>query len=317
MGTGMIEMRRWVMRGGGVVVSGLLAALLAGAAAGQDRIVRGADGAEMIVVPAGPFAMGSSAAEVARGVAECRKRAKPEHEARCEGWFRAEGPQHQVTLDTFAIDRNEITTAQFEKFVAATGHRTTAEREGSGWVRREKDGVWGWENVKGATWRAPGGPGTTAGPAHPAVQVSWSDASLYCTWAGGRLPTEAEWEKAARGGDGRRYPWGNDWDAARAAARHVTRGTAAVGSYPAGASPYGVHDMAGNVWEWTADWYAPDYYAQSPPRNPTGPAAGDQRVVRGGSWLNEPFFLALTHRVEGRPEARANNLGFRCARSTG
>jgi serine/threonine-protein kinase len=308
------------MCGRKVVVGALLGAfgvVLAGVAAGQERVVRGTDGAEMVVVAAGPFAMGSSPEDVARGIAECRKRAKPDHESKCEAWFRAEGPQRQVALDAYAIDRHEVTNALFAKFADATGFRTTAEQDGSGWVRRQKDGVWGWENVKGATWRAPGGPGTSAVPAHPVVQVSWADASAYCTWAGGRLPTEAEWEKAARGPDRRRYPWGDQWDTTRATARHALKGTAAVGSHPAGASPYGVHDMAGNVWEWTADWYAPDYYAQSAPQNPKGPAAGVERVVRGGSWLNEPFFLALTHRVEGRPQARANNLGFRCARSAG
>ena len=299
------------------MVFGAMGIVLSGDVAGQERLVRGGDGAEMIVVPAGPFTMGSSAQDIARGVAECRKRAKPENEPRCEAWFRSEGPQRQVALDAFAIDRHEVTNGQFEKFVAATGYRTAAERDGSGWVRRQKDGVWIWENVKGATWRTPGGPGTTAMSAHPVVQVSWTDANTYCGWAGGRLPTEAEWEKAARGADGRRYPWGNEWDAARANARHAMKGTAAVGAHPSGASPHGAHDMAGNVWEWTADWYAPDAYAQSPAANPKGPATGDQRVLRGGSWINEPFFLAVSHRVEGDPGARASNLGFRCARNVG
>ena len=297
------------------VFIGAVGVLVASVVAGQERLVRGADGAEMVVIPAGPFAMGGAAQDIARGVDECRKRAKPENEPKCEAWFRSEGPQHQVILDAFAIDRYEVTNAQFEKFAAATGYRTTAERDGSGWVRREKDSAWMWEEMKGATWRAPGGSGTSANPTHPVVQVSWPDASAYCTWAGGRLPTEAEWEKAARGADGRRYPWGNDWDASRANARHALKGTAAVGNYPSGASPYGVHDMAGNVWEWTADWYAPGYYALSPDRNPKGPPTGDQRVLRGGSWINEHFFLATSHRVEGKPGARASNLGFRCARS--
>jgi formylglycine-generating enzyme required for sulfatase activity len=303
--------------GGGAVAGcvGVACVLLTGIAAGQEPSVRRMDGAEMVTIPAGTFAMGSSADDIARGIAECRKRAKPENEPKCEAWFRSEGPQHQVFLDAFAIDRYEVTNAQFEKFVAAQRYQTTAERDGSGWVRREKDGTWAWEEVKGATWRAPGGPGTSAVPTHPVVQVSWHDAEAYCAWAGGRLPTEAEWEKAARGPDGRRYPWGNDWDATRANARHARKGTMAVGSHPSGVSPYGVHDMSGNVWEWTADWYAPGYYALSPQRSPTGPPTGEQRVLRGGSWINEHFFLALTHRVEGKPGAHANNLGFRCARS--
>jgi serine/threonine-protein kinase len=304
-------MRRvWVLGSATVAVA---CAVLGGTAASQEPVVRPGDGAQMVVIPAGPFAMGSSAEDIARGVAECRKRAKPENEPRCEAWFRSEGPQHQVFLDAFAIDRYEVTNAQFARF-AATGYRTTAEADGSGWVRREKGGVWAWEDVKGATWRTPGGPGTSAPADHPVVQVSWHDATAYCAWAGGRLPTEAEWEKAGRGSDGRRYPWGNEWTPARAKARHAGKGTVAVGSHPAGVSPYGVHDMAGNVWEWTADWYAPGYYALSPQRGPTGPPTGEQRVLRGGSWINEHFFLVLTHRIEGKPGARANNVGFRCVR---
>ena len=302
----------------GVMFAALLGAAVAlsgDPAAGQQQIVRGTDGAEMVVVPAGPFRMGSSAQDIARGIAECRERAKPEKESACEGWFRAEGPQREVALDAFAIDRYEVTNAQFAKFVAATDYRTTAERDGSGWVRRQKDGTWAWEEVKGASWRAPGGPGTSAPPNHPVVQVSWSDANAYCTWAGDRLPTEAEWEKAARGSDGRRYPWGDSWDATRANARHAQKGTAAVGSFPTGSSPYGAQDMAGNVWEWTADWFAPDYYSSAPGGNPKGPATGNEHVLRGGSWVNEHFFLAVTHRVPGKPGARAANLGFRCARS--
>jgi formylglycine-generating enzyme len=287
----------------------------AGPAMGQERVIKGPDGAEMVLIPAGSFAMGSAPSDIARAVDECRTRAKPENELKCEGWFRSEGPQHNVAVDAFYIDRYEVTNAQFEKFVVATGYRTAADRDGYGWVYRQTDGTWRWEKSAGTTWRSPGGPGTSASPMHPVVQVSWHDADAYCRWTGERLPTEAEWEKAARGADGRRYPWGNEWDAARANADRVAKGTSAVGSYPRGVSSYDVHDMAGNVWEWTADWYNPDYYRTSPERNPAGPPSGEHRVLRGGSWINVPFFLGVAHRLNEPPQARGMNVGFRCAKS--
>jgi formylglycine-generating enzyme required for sulfatase activity len=292
----------------------LLGATGAGRGEAQAPVMRGADGAEMVLIPAGSFAMGSSPADIARGVDECRTRAKAEHEPKCEGWFRSEGPQHQVVLDAYYIDRHEVTNAQFEAFARATGYRTAAERDGYGWVYQDDQGAWRWKKVGGATWRAPGGAGTTAVPTHPVVQVAWPDAEAYCRWASKRLPTEAEWEKAGRGPDGRRYPWGNEWDPTRANARRAARGTTPVGNHPPGASAYGAHDMAGNVWEWAADWYGADYYQKSPERNPPGPASGDQRVLRGGSWVNEPFFLGLAHRLSGAPDSRSANIGFRCAR---
>src|SRR5262249_7000741 len=213
--------------------------------------IKGDDGAEMVLVSAGEFWMGSNQTQIDGFVDGCNKAGLGE--ATCREWGGRELPRHRVALDEFYIDRYEVTKALFERFVRATNYRTTAERQGDGSVWQNKDGQWQWVNAKGATWRNPGGPGTFATADHPVVQGSWHEASGYCQWAGRRLPTEAEWEKAARGVDGRRYPWGAEWDAAKANGDMTARATKAVGSYPGGVSPYGADDMAGNVWEWVGD----------------------------------------------------------------
>ena len=265
------------------------------------------DGMVLVYIPASTFTMGSF---------------NLDKDARSD-----EKPAHTVYLDAFWIDLTEVTNAMFAKFVAAMNFKTDAEKGGWGFTWTGST----WVQVNGADWRHPFGLGSDIRGMEqpPVVQVSWNDARAYCDWAGGRLPSEAQWEKAARGPDGRMYPWGNqplagnllnfadrnlnvDW-----ADKSINDGyefIAPVGSYPAGASYYGVLDMAGNVWEWVADWYDETYYAKSPDANPTGPLSGEYRVLRGGSWRNLASNVRVAIRSGNLPEFRLVTLGFRCVR---
>jgi len=271
---------------------------------------------DMVFIPAGEFWMGA-AEETLRPIREfCKQHTTSDY---CQNvqYDRDELPRHRVMLDAFYIDRFEVTNALFEKFVQATRRLTSAEveRESAVW-QMLPDGRSQRSQIKGANWRAPNGPGSAAQPSHPVVHVTWFEAAAYCEWAGKRLPTEAEWEKAARGADGYRFPWGNDWDPTRSNSyRGATSGATPVGSYPQGASPYGVQDMAGNVWEWVADWYDESYYGVSPAQNPPGPAKGKIRVARGGSWNEGPLFMVTTLRFAAQPAFRSNIRGFRCAKT--
>ena len=244
----------------------------------------------MVYVPAGEFIMGSN-----------------------HKWDDDEKPEHIVYLDAFWIDQTEVTNAMFAQFVAATGYETDAEKHGGAWVHTSD----GWTEVTGADWQHPQGPDSSLSGLdnHPVVHVSWNDARAYCEWAGRRLPTEAEWEKAARGTDRYIYPSGQ-WINCKQAQYYDCDGrTIPVGSLLAGASPYGALDMAGNVREWVADWYGENYYVNSPADNPPGPASGKERVVRGGSWSDPDWYVRSINRLSRNPSATEDDLGFRCARS--
>jgi formylglycine-generating enzyme required for sulfatase activity len=274
-----------------------------------------------------------------------------------------ERPVHEVTVKSFFMDRTEVTNAQFEAFTKATKYLTVAERplsakdipgllpefEGktlSLCFRAPKRAVdlrnsmqW-WAPVVGSDWRHPDGPGSdlTGREKHPVVHVAWEDAVAYCKWAGKRLPTEAEWEYAARGGAaGLRFVWGNEFNPAGKWMANTWQGrfpsentgedgyktTAPVGTYqPNG---FGLFDMAGNVWEWCADWYLPEYYARSPKENPPGPDTSFdpdepgtmKRVTRGGSWMCADSYCRGYRpgaRMKTSPDTGLQNTGFRCVK---
>lgn len=237
-----------------------------------------------------------------------------------------EKPEHPVYLSSYYIYQTHVTNFQFEDFVKATGHITTAEDIGWSLVFNGES----FDEIPGAYWAVPLGPGSNLSGRgnYPVLHVSWFDAAAFCEWAGGRLPTEAEWEKAARGVDGSRmFPWEGDIIAgdhanvcdvncpATWAITYVDDGymtSSPVGIYPNGASPYGVLDMAGNVTDWVYDWYDENYYSYSPYENPTGPTEGEMRVHRGASWYSGFTNQRSTARNMNLPTHKHDHGGFRC-----
>lgn len=251
---------------------------------------RQSDGMMMVYIPAGNFTMGSDDGEA------------------------DEGPVHEVYLDAFWMDQTEITNGMYTLCVASGSCEPP---------------------MKTGSYTRAGYHGNALFADYPVIYVDWNMASAYCEWAGARLPTEAEWEKAARGEDGRIYPWGNDWDVAKLRRLNFadksnpemtsdinvddgSRETAPVGSYSAGKSPYGILDLAGNVWEWVADWYDPLYYRDSPSTNPAGPTSPTweitMRVLRGGAWVAANQNVFHTSNRNGlEPSRFSESIGFRCA----
>lgn len=208
-----------------------------------------------------------------------------------------EQPQREVYVDAFSIDRFEVSNVNYLRYALATG---------AGWPRY---------------WRGQPFPDKMA--KHPVIGVSWREADGYCRWRGARLPTEAEWEKAARGQDGRMFPWGNEpagWIKSNIAHPGSKRGAkypplANVDRYDQGVSPYGVYQLAGNVSEWVSDWFDPEYYRREDNRNPQGPASGQDKVFRGGSWNEDPEVARSAGRNSGGLDHWNYLIGFRCATS--
>jgi formylglycine-generating enzyme required for sulfatase activity len=256
----------------------------------------------MAWVKGGTFVRGSNFKENQDTLKLCRK-----YDRACKlWWFSDEFPVKLVTLKSYWIDIYEVTNQQYLEFVKATGHRPALDDT------CKTDSCW-----EGNLWKDNSFSMLIRN--QPVTQVDWYDAVAYCKWKGKRLPSEAEWEKAARGPSGNIYPWGKGSPKGRATYNKKWKGIATmtnVGSFPRGVSIYGLHDMAGNVWEWVDDWYMRTYYSAGKKKYPKGPATGEFKVLRGGSWINFPDSLRSAFRRWSKPDLRFNDTGFRCAQDS-
>jgi formylglycine-generating enzyme required for sulfatase activity len=231
----------------------------------------------MVLIPAGEFTMGRT------------KLTRDDNTTMRPRVLLDDRPAHKVWLDAYSLDAHEVTNVQYAKFVTATSRRPPYHWSAGQYPQGE-------ENL-------------------PVFNVSWDDANAYCAWAGKRLPTEAEWERAARGGkEGLSYPWGDKMEPGKAR-YNVEAGPASVGQFPA--NDFGLFDMAGNVSEWCSDWFDREYYQSSPARNPKGPESGMYKVIRGGAWSDEPARTTVFFRNWVRPTQTTPNIGFRCAMRAG
>jgi formylglycine-generating enzyme required for sulfatase activity len=239
------------------------------------------DGAEMVYVPAGEFLMGYD-----------------------ESQRYNERPEHTVYLDSYWIYKFEVTNSQFYTFILSQGVNFNSSLL---FNRVDNDNILFQENEE---WLI-----DEDFVDYPIKGVTWNGAIEYCEWAGGEIPTEAEWEKAARGTDGRLYPWGNNFPTA-SLTNFEPYSTKPVGTYLEGISPYGALDMTGNVYEWVSDWYSADYYSISPDENPRGPEIGSSRILRGGYWVDKGWYggFRVTYRIPSRPDNTYSfyGYGFRC-----
>jgi formylglycine-generating enzyme required for sulfatase activity len=267
-----------------------------------STLTREKDGMVMVYVPAGEFIMGSDADDV---LAECQKF---RNYYNCDrDLFTDEEPPHQVYLDAYYIDQYEVSNAQYQLCVETGACDPPVNIDSYSRSSYYGDSQYG---------------------NYPVIYVNWNQAQAYCEWAGATLPTEAQWEKAGRGTDGRKYPWGNSFNGSNAnfCDRNCTRAwasqdyddgyedTAPVDAYPGGVSIYGAYNLSGNVEEWVNDWYDSSYYQKSPAENPHGPSSGSPRVLRGGSWYYSVYLLHSSSRNAGNPDDRGFTFGFRCSR---